>query len=612
MRAGSWALARRVAVNLSLVLASLLVCLAAGEGYLRLFHPVYEYAAESRYDLDRRRIFARRAHARAFMPHPDTGVRHAIIHNNLALRQHRDFSEDDLADAVNIDVFGDSFTENLYLPSPYSFTEVLDYLLTFPSRDSEAQDRINVLNLGTGGYATGQLLLHYEDFRHASDLDLVLYVFCANDTRGIYENGLFHLDETGALTRNPAIERSPWVSLLSRLHMTYLVIDGAGRLARLAGGKVEDVDDKFFEAIGGIDVELLSEGRKERYANAESQSLHADIFDGEAESELAKDVVVISQLLLRTWQQRVRERGGRFVVAILPRSLDDRMAAATIPPEIDRVNLFECFNEQVAGYSYAPDWRFVDDTHWNERANMLAAVCLYRFLERELNLPARSMDELLERLHRYYAAFQDQGRRNHSTTPTSTRPRDSADIGRLLEQLHRPAFQTWMPPEEWTRPTSMQPRDLAAIRSKYLAKEMSPISQISGSLEHSRLVARSTFDLYLGEDRLIYARAPCAPEDTEAKFFLHVHPADVNALPVARRRYGFDNLDFGFDGEGLMFDDDICVTSARLPPYDIVRISTGQFIAGEGRVWHEEFAFGVGRVPDAERAATTDAPGRTL
>ncbi len=130
MRAGPWALARTAAVNLSLVLASLLVCLAAGEGYLRLFHPVYEHAAESRYDLDRRRIFARRAHSTGHGRHPDTGVRHAIIHNNLALRQHRDFSEDDLADAVNIGVFGDSFTENVRLPSPYSFTEVLDYLLT--------------------------------------------------------------------------------------------------------------------------------------------------------------------------------------------------------------------------------------------------------------------------------------------------------------------------------------------------------------------------------------------------------------------------------------------------------------------------------------------------
>ena len=615
MRPGPWALARTAAVNLSLALASLLVCLAAGEGYLRLFHPVYEYAAESRYDLDRRRIFARRAHSMSTKRHPDTDMRHLVIHNNLALRQHRDFSEDDLTDAVNIGVFGDSYTENVGLPSPYSFTEVLDYLLTPPPppRDNEVQDRINVLNLGTNGYATGQLLLHYEDFRHASDLDVVFYVFCANDLRGIYENGLFHLDETGALTRNPAIERSPWVSLLSRLHMTYLVIDGKRRLASLAKGKVEAVVDKFLEAGEDINVELLRERFKERFRGTEAMALQADVGDGEAESELAKDVVLVFQSLLRTWQQMVQERGGRFVVAILPQPAEDRMAAAMIPPEIDTVNLFECFNEHVAEYRYTPDWRFVNDWHWNEQGNMLAAVCLYRFLERELNLPVRSIDELLEQLHRYYAAFQDEDHRNHSTTPTSTRPRDSADIDRLLEKFDRSNFQTWMPPEEWTRPTSVQPGDLAAIRSKYLANEVSRISRL---FEHSRLVARSTFDLYLGEDRLIYVKAPCALTDTEAKFFLHVHPADVNALPVARQRYGFDNLDFSFHVQDLMFDlmfdDDICAASAQLPRYDIVRISTGQFVAGEGRIWHEEFTFGAGRAPNAERAATTGSPGRTL
>ena len=443
---------------------------------------------------------------------------------------------------------------------------------------------------------------------------MVFYVFYANDLRGIYENGLFHLDETGALTRNPAIERSPWVSLLSRLHMTYLVIDGTRRFASLAKGKVRDVVDKFLEADEDINVELLMERFKERFRGTEAMALEADVLDGEAGSELAKDVVLVFQSLLRTWQQMVQERSGRFVVAILPRPAEDRMAAAMIPPEIDTVNLFECFNEHVAEYSYAPDWRFVNDWHWNEQANMLAAVCLYRFLERELDLPVRTIAELHEQLHRYYAAFQDEGHRNHSTTPTSTRPRDSTYIDRLLERLHRSTFQTWMPPEEWTSPTStsVRPRDLAAIRSKYLAKEVSRTSQISGVLEHGRLVARSTFDLYLGEDRLIYAKAPCAPADTEARFFLHVHPADVNALPVARRRYGFDNLDFRFHFQGLIFDDDICVTSARLPRYDIVRISTGQFVAGEGRIWHEEFAFGAGRAPDAERAATTGSPDRTL
>ncbi len=597
MHPSPWARARAVAVNLSLVLASPLVCLAAGEGYLRLFHPVYEYAAESRYDLDHRRIYARRAHSISTRPHPDTGVRHTVIHNNLALRQHRDFSEDDLTAAVSIGVFGDSYTENLRLPGPYSFTEVLDYLL-LPEKD---RDRFNVLNFGVSGYGTDQSFLHYEDFRHSSELDVVFYLFCRNDLRNIYENGLFHPDETGKLTRNPAIERAPWVSLLSGFHMTYLVIDGARRLASLAGkGKeVEDVVGGFLKAGEDIKAELAEEQDARRHTD-EAHAVQVDAVDGRADSERTKEMVVVFQSLLRAWQQVAQERGGRFVVVVLPRPQEDRMAAL-IPSEIETVNLFECFNE----YDYRKDSRFANDGHWNEQGNMLAAVCLYRFLERELNLSVRSTDGLREQLHRYYAAFQDGGRPDNRTSPASMRPRDPADIDGLPEQLP-PTFQTWMPPEEWIRPTSVQPWELAAIRSKYRAVEMS----LMRSLDVARLVARSTFALYLGEDRLTYARASCTPTDTEAMFFLHIYPTDVSNLPDTRRRYGFDNLDFRFGHQSMTLGE-ICVTSVRLPRYDIARIRTGQFIAGEGEIWHEEFAIGAGRAPNAERAVpTTGSPGQ--
>ena len=132
------------------------------------------------------------------------------------------------------------------------------------------------------------------------------------------------------------------------------------------------------------------------------------------------------------------------------------------------------------------------------------------------------------------------------------------------------------------------------------------------SLEVARLVARSTFNLYLGEDRLTYASASCTPADTEATFFLHVYPTDVSNLPDTRRRYGFDNLDFRFDNQGITLGE-TCIASVRLPRYDIARIRTGQFIAGEGRIWHEEFAIGAGRAPNAKRAVpTTGSPGQAL
>ena len=65
---------------------------------------------------------------------------------------------------------------------------------------------------------------------------------------------------------------------------------------------------------------------------------------------------------------------------------------------------------------------------------------------------------------------------------------------------------------------------------------------------------RSDFDVYLREDTLIYVKEPCSRTDVEAMFFLHLYPVDVNDLPDHRRQYGFDNLDFDFDDQGVIIE----------------------------------------------------------
>ena len=104
----------------------------------------------------------------------------------------------------------------------------------------------------------------------------------------------------------------------------------------------------------------------------------------------------------------------------------------------------------------------------------------------------------------------------------------------------------------------------------------------------SEPVIRSDFDLYLNENTLTYTREPCAHTDTEAMFFLHLIPAEVNDLPDDRRQYGFDNLDFNFDAVGAKFDGK-CLAEVPLPEYGISEIRTGQF-TGEGRrIWEGSF-----------------------
>ena len=117
-------------------------------------------------------------------------------------------------------------------------------------------------------------------------------------------------------------------------------------------------------------------------------------------------------------------------------------------------------------------------------------------------------------------------------------------------------------------------------------------------------VARSFFDLYLDEAGLTYLRAPCAEEDTTARFFFHLYPEEREALPEDRRQYGFENRDFDFADRGVILPPDHdprlgpesagakCLARAPLPDYDLRRLRTGQWTRAEGGLWTVEWAPG--------------------
>ena len=103
-------------------------------------------------------------------------------------------------------------------------------------------------------------------------------------------------------------------------------------------------------------------------------------------------------------------------------------------------------------------------------------------------------------------------------------------------------------------------------------------------------VVRADWDVYLGEGKLTYLKQPCAPEDVQAKFVLHVTPADPADLPAYRQRDGFDNLGFYFDRRGFWRGDQ-CMAIVHLPDYPIGRIRVGQWISKENRtLWDAQFA----------------------
>ena len=109
-------------------------------------------------------------------------------------------------------------------------------------------------------------------------------------------------------------------------------------------------------------------------------------------------------------------------------------------------------------------------------------------------------------------------------------------------------------------------------------------------------VVRAGWTVYRTGRTLIYRKEPCAPADVQAKFVLHVVPADLADLPADRKQYGSDNLGFYFHWSSFwkslgFWLGDQCVAIAQLPAYAIDRIHIGQWISKDNRtLWKAEFS----------------------
>ena len=123
--------------------------------------------------------------------------------------------------------------------------------------------------------------------------------------------------------------------------------------------------------------------------------------------------------------------------------------------------------------------------------------------------------------------------------------------------------------------------DLAARAAQALRKRIA-------AGDYGQLVAQSDFAVYLRDNTLTYFKSLCAPGDADARFLLHIIPANPTDLPASGREYGYENLNFQFADYGGRAGD-ICVAERELPDYPIDRIRTGQFVSGAGWLWNAEF-----------------------
>ena len=585
-----------------LALLSIAIVLVVCETALRLLHPRYQAAASPIVIPLEPKRWATYHRGR----HPDTGVEHLIVFNNLGGRQSRSFSAASLDSAVNIAFFGDSQTANNSMPAPYSFTEPLDHLLntlnnTHPPHP--VPDLYNVLNFGLPNYGTGLSWQRWWSLPVRRDLAHVFYVLWNNDLRDLGKNlskGYVRVGVSGEILEpEGGVPHSPlWKRMLAHLHLTYLAIDAWHRLAPNFGRPAGD-----FGTDAGDAGNAAHEGR----GTTEAQTLR------------------VFRELLRSWKRGVEADGGAFHVVLLP-SLGPIAAGwiyndEALRDELQVLDLRDCSGAADPPSDYRK-WRFATDGHWNPAANMEAARCLYHYLEGVLDLPERSNKDLADTLHAYYRAFLESSVwKGERYVPDTVWARSVAarDDGAALDSSDLP-----------------DPHSGSAIVGKYLALElswsvggawMSPkedrwLEAVSSARE-AGVLATSVWDVYahsaatVEPPRLVYVK-PCAPDFRPVgHFFLHVVPFTLEKLHAERMNASSDfvNLD-RLPHSPMRRHGGECVFSVLLPNYPLSAVRTGRYTTvGEGvdvvyrELWSARFQM---RLAHSVWDLYASARGRTL
>ncbi len=422
---------KNVMINISLLIISVIVTLLLVEIILRIFYPKYEYVANSDFVRTADRIYARKPNSHYVRKHPDSGEPHLVYHNNLALRQHRDFDKKDIESAINVAFFGDSMTENLRLLSQYSFTEPLDYLLN----KNKSHKKYNTLNLGVDGYGTDQSFLYYKDFKYSDKLDYVFYLFSTNDLKDIYQNNLFSINERGELIQNKTLSTPMWLKVISKFYLTYFVLDIRQRVIF----KDEKINKQNIKEYFMKDYkERRENSRNKRSKSKRAVAIRKDFYCQRETEDMNRCIAILKKLLHR-WKKSVEENGGKFYI-VIPPIYRGYLGKLLFKDDFDLVDIYEKMNNDIANYDWM-NYRFENDTHWNERANQLTAVYLYRLIEKQEDLPPISTDALRKQLYTYYSTFAG-----------------------------------WMPDDAQIKKTPVSPEEKNIIKAKYLALELQDVA----------------------------------------------------------------------------------------------------------------------------------------
>ncbi len=351
---------RRFAKSAAVVVVSVLVALIASELIVRA---TGRYADVAGMEIGgTNKIWERYASFSDRKLHPDT---YRLVHIEFNAFGARASSQtDNRLGAVNVGVFGDSFTENRSMGNKFSFTSVMN----------ELSEHMHFHNFGVSGYGLEQSFQNWLDKRNVLDMKVVLYLFCANDLGNTHTVQLFDRKKMSkGIVENIASLTIPLhIRVLSKSHIIYLFVEGYNKAKTILSPE---------RAIYSMEQYLQRVGSK--YSAAKPDKNQRDYWQygyklardylSSSPSKQTLDTVEHFQNTLKVWKDMVEESGGVFYFVSLARKEELLLSTRIVSNQIALIQLES--NDAIELLRNYP-WKFENDGHWNEYGNLAGAISL--------------------------------------------------------------------------------------------------------------------------------------------------------------------------------------------------------------------------------------------
>jgi hypothetical protein len=327
--------------NSALMLVAIILSLGVAEGALRMEGRYRDLASQML--IPSPAIYDRPANQIEFDVHPDLNVVTEIRFDRDGVRNHSEPSTRDKRNIIGF--FGDSFVENRRIEDSFSFTSLLD---------AAARPGARVVNYGVDGYGLDQEYLRYKKYEK-HDIRDVVYVFCENDLRNLYETGLTEITPSDIVFGEPRINY--FSRFIGRLRLTYLVISAYYQL------------DAFIDLIRSrkwqeksVESLWMKEDFMTRYHDQYADTITTDFLSHEPSAStlrLSNKFLV----LLDKWKREVEAFDRTFTVLVLPWKLEDEVATKLLH------NFKGSVIHSIDFFKDCENCRFKNDGHWNEYGN---------------------------------------------------------------------------------------------------------------------------------------------------------------------------------------------------------------------------------------------------